>query len=128
MLNDLSPDNIEETSKKIIKAASKGDKFAVELLSQAGYHIGRAIAILIHLLNPELIILSGRGSVAGKLWLTPVQQAIHEHCIPNIAENTEIEISTLQGEAELIGAAALVMEHYDELDRIPASLLQTADN
>ncbi|MBE7174451.1 MAG: ROK family protein [Williamsia sp.] len=127
MLSDLSLDNIEETSEKIMKAALKGDKFAVELLSEAGYHIGRAIAILIHLLNPELIILSGRGSVAGKLWLTPVQQAIHEHCIPNIAENTNIEISTLRGEAELIGAAALVMEHYDELDKTPGALLLTAD-
>ena len=95
---------------------AKGDKFAVELLSETAYNIGRGVAILIHLLNPELIVLSGRGAVAGKIWKTPIQQAINEHCIPRIAENTKIEISSLGYEAELIGAAALVMEHFDSLE------------
>src|SRR5689334_22471815 len=98
----------DKASMAVIRAAEKGDKFAVELLSEAGYHIGRGVAILIHLLNPELIVLSGRGAAVGKLWLAPIQQAINEHCIPKIAENTEIKISSLGVKAELIGAAALV--------------------
>ena len=118
MLKNLSLEHIETTSEAIMDAAVKGDKFAVDLLTEAGYNIGRGVAILIHLLNPELIVLSGRGSVAGKLWLTPIQQAVNEHCIPKIAKDTEIEISSLGYQAELIGAAALVMEHYDELDMI----------
>ena len=118
VLKNLSLEHIETTSEAIMDAAVKGDKFAVDLVTAAGYDIGRGVAILIHLLNPELIVLSGRGSVAGKLWLTPIQQAVNEHCIPKIAENTEIEISSLGYQAELIGAAALVMDHYDELDKI----------
>jgi predicted NBD/HSP70 family sugar kinase len=116
ILKNLSLDHVEQTYKTIMDAAAKGDKFAVELLSEAGYNIGRGVAILIHLLNPELVILSGRGSAAGKVWLAPIQQAINEHCIPMIAENTEVQISLLGYQAELIGAAALVMEHYDTLD------------
>jgi predicted NBD/HSP70 family sugar kinase len=104
--------NLDEASQAVISAAEKGDKFAVELLSEAGYNIGRGVAILIHLLNPEMIILSGRGSSAGKIWQTPIQQALNEHCIPRLAANTEIEVSTLGYNAELIGAAALVMENY----------------
>lgn len=113
-LKNLSLENIEATSEAIMDAAVRGDKFAIELLSEAAYHIGRGVAILIHLFNPELIVLSGRGSLAGKLWLTPIQQAINEHCIPKIAEDTEIEVSSLGYQAELIGAAALVMEHFDD--------------
>lgn len=115
-LKNLVLENIEETAAAIMDAADKGDKFAVELFSEAGYNIGRGVAILIHLLNPELIILSGRGAGVGKLWLAPIQQAINEHCIPKIAENTEIKISSLGFQAELIGAAALVMENFDMLD------------
>lgn len=114
MLRDLSLEHIEKTWETIIDAAVKGDKFTVDLITEAGYHIGRGVSILIHLLNPELIVLSGRGSAAGRLWLTPIQQAINEHCIPKIAEDTEIQISTLGYQAELIGAAALVMENYDQ--------------
>ena len=116
-LKDLSPDHLEETAKAIMDAAAHGDKMAIDLFSEIGYHIGRGVAILIHLLNPELIVLSGRGSIAGKVWLAPIQQAMNEHCIPKIAESTEVKISTLGYQSELIGAAALVMEHYDTIEK-----------
>lgn len=125
-LKNISVDDIETASEKIMDAAINGDKFSVELLSEAGYNIGRGVAILIHLLNPELIVLSGRGSKAGKLWLTPIQQAINEHCIPKIAQDTEVEISSLGYQAELVGAAALVMENYDELDLIKNRITEVA--
>ncbi len=114
VLKNLSFDHIEETCKAIMDAASKGDTFAVELFSEAGYNLGLGIAILIHLLNPELIVLSGRGAAAGKLWLAPIEQAINEHCIPKIAEDTQIKISSHGNRVDLIGAAALVMENYDK--------------
>lgn len=104
----------EEASEAIIMAVLEGDRFAVELFSEAGYNIGRGVAILIHILNPEIIILSGRGSTAGKIWQAPIQQALNEQCIPRLAANTVVEISTLEYQAELIGAAALVMDNYEK--------------
>lgn len=115
LLKSLSVDRIEESAKKIIEAARKGDKFAIELLSEAAYHIGRGVAILIHLLNPEEIVISGIGSLAGKVWMAPIQQAINEHCIPKIAEHTEVKISSLGYNAEIVGAAALIMDNYEKL-------------
>lgn len=114
MLQQSAMKDIEEASDAIMSAAVAGDQFAVELLSDVGYKIGKGIATLIHILNPETIILSGRGSAAGKIWLAPIQQAINEHCIPRIAANTTIEISDLGYRAELIGAAALVMENFEK--------------
>jgi predicted NBD/HSP70 family sugar kinase len=95
----------------IITAALRGDQFAIELLSEVGYNIGRGIAILIHLMNPESVILSGRGALAGKVLQAPIQQALNKDCIPRLAANTVVEVSTLGHEAELIGSAALVMEN-----------------
>lgn len=112
MLRQLPMESVEEASESMISAAVKGDRFAVELFSEAGYHIGRGVAILIHLFNPEMIVLSGRGSVAGRIWQAPIQQALNEHCIPRLANNAELAISVLGHQAELIGAAALVMENY----------------
>lgn len=112
-------EHYEQASNTILAAVEHGDRFAVELFSEAGYNIGRGVAILIHIMNPELIILSGRGSKAGKIWQAPIQQALNEHSIPRLAANTIIEVSNLGYEAELIGAAALVMEHYDREANIP---------
>lgn len=112
LLKQLPENRFELAWEAITDAATKGDKLCVELLSQAAYTVGRGAAILIHILNPEVIIISGRGSLAGKIWLAPIQQALNEHCIPRLGANTEIQISAIGHHAELVGAAALVMEHF----------------
>jgi glucokinase-like ROK family protein len=98
----------------ILEAAGKGDQFAIDLLSDAAYKIGKALAILIHIMNPQTIVLSGRGARAGKILLAPIQQALHKYCIPRLAESTQLLISNLGFDAELIGAAVLMMENFDK--------------
>jgi len=127
ILDYLPSDHYELASEAIVAAAGKGDKFCVELLSEAGYHIGRGVAILIHLLNPSVIILSGRGASAGKIWQAPIQQALNEHCIPRLAANTGIAVSELGYNAELIGAAALVMENYERNTTKHATISDTEE-
>ena len=48
----------------VLKAASLGDQFSIEILEEAGRHLGAGIAILINLLNPALIILGGGVAMA----------------------------------------------------------------
>jgi len=123
-LKELSVNDLGKTFLEIIKAAQEGDQFAISLLSDSGYMIGRGVAILIHIFNPELVILSGRGAVAGKILVTPLQLAINEFCIPSLAEHTSIKISALGDEAELIGAAALVMYNYEKDTKLSAAKLR----
>ncbi|MBL4675750.1 MAG: ROK family protein [Mucilaginibacter sp.] len=101
----------------LMEAANQGDQFAIELLSEAGYKIGKALAILIHIMNPANIVLSGRGAKVGKLLMAPIQQALHKYCIPRLSSGTELLISSLGFDAELIGAAVLVMENFDREER-----------
>lgn len=98
-------------AQKFIDAAILGDSLVIEIISSAAYNIGRGIAILMHLINPGKIILCGRLSAAGKVWLAPIQQAINEFCIPKLVHNTKIEISELGYDAELMGAATLIIEN-----------------
>lgn len=111
--SDLNSGHLQNDWKEVVRAATNGDKFVIEILSEIGYNIGRGIAILIHLINPETVILSGRGAIARKLWLAPIEQALNEHCIPRLSANTTIGISTLADEALSIGCTALVIEHLD---------------
>lgn len=117
IINEISGD-FEKDSMKIINAALSGDQLAVELLSETAYNIGRGIAILIHILNPELVIISGRGAMAGNMLLAPIQQAVNKYCIPRLAGYTQIVVSSFGINAELIGGAALVMEHYDTIEPV----------
>lgn len=100
----------------IIEEAIKGDAIAVKIISEAAYAIGQGLAILVHLMNPESIILSGKGSSIGKLWITPIQQAMNEHCIPHLSTYTKLTISQLGNNAQLLGGIALVMENLNHLE------------
>ncbi len=49
---------------------------------------------------------------AGKIWEAPIQQALNEHCIPTLSKEVELRVSDFGQDAELMGAAALVMENF----------------
>jgi predicted NBD/HSP70 family sugar kinase len=97
----------------LLDAANAGDPLAVNILSEAAFLIGKGLSTLIHIMNPKLIILSGRGARAEKIIMAPINQAINEFCIPRIAEYTEIKVSKIASESELLGAAILVMDNCD---------------
>jgi len=127
-IKSLPEDDPELACDAIINAVEEGDQFAIELFSKAGHNIGKGVAVLIHLLNPKKIILSGKGSSAGQIWRAPIQQSLNEHCIQRLYQSTILEISTLGTQAALIGAAALVMENYERIPFGSAQLRPLAVN
>ena len=78
-LNHTDKDPYKVVGNAIMEAANNGDQFAIELLSDAGYKIGKALAILVHIMNPESIVLSGRGAMVGKILMAPIQQAMNKY-------------------------------------------------
>ena len=111
-LSYLSEQDPLVVGQSLMDLANQGDQYAIELFLDAAYKIGRGLAILIHINNPRAIVLSGRGVQVGKLVLAPIQQALNRYCIPRLAHNTEILLSDIGFQGELMGAAILVMENF----------------
>lgn len=109
VLKSLFEDHAKLAGDQFLEAARRGDPLALSILSESAYLLGKGISTLIHIMNPEKIVLSGRGAVAGKMFLPAIQQAVNEFCIQKIAEQTTIVVSELGSEAELLGAANLVV-------------------
>jgi predicted NBD/HSP70 family sugar kinase len=97
------------TSEVILLAAQRGDQFAIGLLSNIGEHLGRGIAVLIHLFNPELIIIGGELTRAENYLVDPIQQNLNKYTISKIRRDTQIITSSLGNNAGLLGTVALVM-------------------
>ncbi len=98
----------------IMQAAQHGDQYAIELLTDVGAKIGKAVAILTHIINPDLTVLAGRGAAVGKILMAPMQQALNRYCIPRLADPMEMKVSNLGNDAGLISAAALVVQKFGE--------------
>lgn len=112
-MEKLFADTKQLAGDHLLAAARNGDPLAVSILSDAAFLIGKGLSTLIHIMNPELIILGGRGAMGGKILMAPVQQAINEFCIPRLAEHTTIVVSEMAHISELLGAATLVIENCE---------------
>ena len=83
--------NNKLTFAAIIQAAKQDDIFAIELLQKAGEKIGEALASLIHLFNPELIVIGGEITGANEIISSSVRQAIDKYTITRLKNQCEIK-------------------------------------
>lgn len=96
----------------ILQAAHNGDQLAIESFGSIAYALGKGIATLIHIINPEKIIISGFGVKIGQLLMPQIQSALLEYSIHRLSEKTTIVISDLD-DAQLIGTMATAVANLD---------------
>jgi len=100
----------------IISAIHSDDVLAIELLAKIGEKLGRAIAILINLYNPELIVLGGPLAQTNDYILLPIKSAINKYSLNLVSTDTKIKLSQLQEKAGVIGACLLVRDRLLDIN------------
>ena len=96
--------------KELAEAARAGEVAAIELLQQSGTYLGRALALLADLLNPQLIIVGSLGLRLGDLWLQPAMAEFEREALP--AAFAACRVSTAQLGEGLQDVAALCAAIY----------------
>lgn len=91
-------------------AARGGDKAAISLFASAGRYLGIGIASLLHILNPEAVIIGGGVAGAWSLFYPSLSEEINRRCFREIAEKTKIMPASLGDNAGILGAARLAFE------------------
>ncbi|NDJ59920.1 MAG: ROK family protein [Chloroflexi bacterium] len=91
-------------------AAQSGDQVAIALITRAGRILGLGIASLLHIFNPEVIVIGGGVSRMGGMLLDPAREAYRSAVIdPSYYQNLRVELAGLGEDVSLIGAGALVV-------------------
>jgi predicted NBD/HSP70 family sugar kinase len=91
----------------IINGAKNEDTLCIELLSEIGEKLGKGLAILINIFNPELIILGGTLSDTGDYIRLPAQSALNKLSLSLVNNDTSLKISKLGEKAGVIGACLI---------------------
>ena len=92
---------------EIIDAVNEEDVLAIEVVEEIGTTLGRAIAGLINLFNPELIVIGGNVAITREYLLLPIKSAIQKHSLNIINSDTTIKYSKLGKKAGAIGSCML---------------------
>ncbi len=96
----------EVTYEIVFKAAYHKDEGAIEIIEKISSVLGLAIANLISLLDPEIIVLGGEIVPVGDLFLEPIRRTVAKV----IPEHPPITLSKLGGDAEVIGAIKVAID------------------
>lgn len=91
----------------ILKAAKEGDEAAVSLLQEIGTQLGVGLANLVNILNPELIVLGNRLSLAGELFQDAMLQTIENRSLSYHRKKTHVNFAELGIRSTALGAASM---------------------
>ncbi|MFD1172314.1 ROK family transcriptional regulator [Oceanobacillus picturae] len=104
------------TGEDIAKLAKSGDKEATSLLEETGKLIGIGLVNLIHLVNPEKIVLGGGVMKSEKFILPAIKETIYARGLTQDAKETNVSVTKLGDHATLLGAVALLLvELFDPI-------------
>jgi glucokinase-like ROK family protein len=104
----------EITAQAVAQAAQTGDLVSQQLLRDAGRHIGSALASLVNLLNPGLVLIGGGVAQAGAPLLDPIRESARQRCLRAAAQAARIEVAALKRYSVVMGAVALALSHAFE--------------
>lgn len=111
ILTDLMDERGENLSGPLINyAAEHDDGLAIEVLSRAGRALGFAVASLVHLFNPEVVVIGGGVISAGPFLFDPMQEALAEHLLEGFGKDLRVLPAILGQDSGLLGAVVLAQQ------------------
>ena len=117
-LSNIQPvDSI--TAREVASAARRGDLLAQQILRQAGERLGVAIAGLVNLVNPGMVIIGGGVAQAGDILMEPLRQAVERRSLPASTRAVRITTAMLGRRSSSMGAVvqALTVALHRVADR-----------
>jgi len=102
---DGSLDNLN--IKKLFAAAKKEDEIAIEVLSETAEYLGRGLAGVVNLFNPEIVVIGGGVADGGTNFIDKVAEVIKKYAFEPATSNLRVTRATLGNDAGFIGAAIL---------------------
>ena len=110
---DLPPKNV--SLEDVNRAAKSGDRLALSVLNEVGRHIGNACAMMVKLLNPSLVIISGEVAELREFMEHQINSTIIEHVMPSMIEKCRVEFARYELHDEAYGVALMAIElHWAE--------------
>ena len=112
LLTQQKENEDEITLNDIIEGALQEDILAIELIEEVGNTLGKHVAGLINLFNPELVIIGGTLANAGDYLILPLRSAIKKYSLNLVNKDSSIKVSKLGDKAGLLGASLLARSKF----------------
>lgn len=96
-------------AKDVFDAAKAGDEVALRIVHRAAYYLGKSLASVAAVLNPEMFIIGGGVSKAGDILFDEVRSVFASLAPEPLQRGVSIVPATLGNDAGIVGAAGLLI-------------------
>ncbi len=94
----------------VTELAHDGDSAARDVIELIGTRVGVAIANIVNIFNPQLVVVGGGVMGAGEMLLEPARAELARRALPPLRETVRVEAATFAHEAGMVGAAVLALD------------------
>lgn len=112
--NRLKEKNKPLTLDELIEAACKEDPLCIEIVEEIGQKLGKQVAGLINIFNPEMVIIGGTLSLTGDYITQSIKTAVRKYSLNLVNKDSVIVTSKLKDKAGIIGACMLARSRMFE--------------
>ena len=102
------------TLDELIEAVNKEDLLCIEIVEEIGLKLGKQVAGLINLFNPEMVIIGGTLSLTEDYITQPLKTSVRKYSLNLVNKDSVIVTSKLKDKAGLIGACMLARSRMFE--------------
>ncbi|WP_374457897.1 ROK family protein [Nocardioides sp.] len=105
----------------VVDLVRAGNPVAMAVVRQAGRDIGEVVATMTNLINPSVVVIGGQLAGAGEHLLAGIRESVYQRSLPLATEHLRIVTSRAGGEAAVLGASALAIEHVLSPEAVEAA-------
>ena len=108
VLTEMVNGKLEDiTAATVYEATVQGDAFATEVMKDTAKFLGTAVASIINILNPQMIVIAGGVTRAGDTLFEPLRAEVRRRAFKSAQECCRIVAAELPGTAGVVGAAGV---------------------
>lgn len=107
VLTEMVKDMNKLTLTDIIKATNLEDPLCIEIVEEVGYKLGKYIAGLINIFNPELVVIGGQVAETEGFLMLPIRSSVRKYSLNLVNKDTKIVSSKLKNKTGIIGACMI---------------------
>lgn len=97
---------------KVFNAARQGDPLSRQLIDERARYLGIALANLVNIFNPELILLGGVFAQGHDLFIPPVTKTMRENAFAGMGDKVRLQPTSFGWKAGVMGASALALSRF----------------
>jgi predicted NBD/HSP70 family sugar kinase len=91
----------------IVRATNLEDPLCIEIVEEVGLKLGKYVAGLINIFNPELVVIGGQVAETDAFIMLPIRSAVRKHSLGLVNKDTQILLSKLKNKAGVVGACMI---------------------